>query len=104
MLVYNCKPADSVVITTPDNKIQLIVDTILERQSVKQVQLTVKSKGAENSYLLKPQDSFSIKVGSVYLEIKIGHTSPSKTTLYVGAVENAKFKFIKGNTPDYMGV
>ncbi len=98
MLVYNCRPSDSVSIKTPQNSIMLTVDSIINKNSVKLVQLKINLDNNENLYLLKPEDSFSLGVGSEYLEIKIGHTTPTKTTLYVGPLENTLFKFVKGLT------
>lgn len=98
MLVYNCKPSDAVLVKTVDHIIKFTVDSIINKPPVKQVQLRVKTDDIENSYLMKPNDSFSFQVGQAYLEVKLGHTSPSKTTLYIGALEDAMFKFIKGGT------
>lgn len=96
MLVYNCRPSDAVSIKTDNNDIRVTVDTIINQNTSKQVQLRVKSNKVENKYLLKPNDSFSCDIGTGYLEIKLGHTTPSKTALYIGPLENARFKFIKG--------
>ena len=98
MLVYNCRPSDAVSIKTSDNDLRVIVDTILNKQSAKQVQLRFKSKDTENFYTMRPEDSFTVKVGDSRLEVRVGHTSPTKTTLYVGSLDDAMFRFIKGSS------
>ena len=97
MLVYNCKLDDSVSVKTLDNDIKLSVEAILNKPKNKAVQLGVTVNGTTNRYFLDANSEFSVKIGEEYLQLKIGYTSPTKTTLYVGALNDAMFKFIKGS-------
>ena len=96
MLVYTLTPSDKVLINKNKDYIQLELDSIINRRPIKQIQLNVTINNEDQKYLLKQNDSFSFFVDGEILSFQIGKIMPSKTMLYIVFLENASFKFIKG--------